>query len=66
MQCYTKHKETILTVNVKNYMNKAIKIEAYKINTKYFTNHLRIFMKHSGIFTEYATLYLTVFRHHCL
>lgn len=36
-------------------MNKAIKIGTYKIHTKYFTNHLRIFMKHSGIFIEYAT-----------
>ena len=36
-------------------MNKAIKIWAYKINTKYFINHLRIFMKHSGIFIECAT-----------
>lgn len=36
-------------------MNKAKKIGAYKRHTKFFTNHLRIFMKCSGIFTEYAS-----------
>lgn len=35
-------------------MNRAIKIGAYKIHIKYFPNHLRILMKHSGIFIEYA------------
>lgn len=31
MQCCTKYKETTLAISLKKYMNKAIKIRAYKL-----------------------------------